>query len=77
MVGARMFDINEFKRQVKIWIADHPGGEVNDLVDYCEEIIPMQYFAANKWLIDQTVSWYRHILAQREAVEAMGDGDPD
>ena len=63
-----MFDINEFKKSVKQWITENPKGSVADLVDYCEELIPPQQFSANKWLIDQTVSWYKHILSQREFV---------
>lgn len=66
-----MFDINEFKKNVKTWIVSHPQGDVADLIDFCEEQIPPQAFAANRWLIDQTANWYRHIIAQREIANNM------
>ena len=68
-----MFDVNAFKKQVKVWIAEHPQGEIADLVDFCEELIPPQQFSANKWLVDQTVSWYRHVLVQRDITQTAED----
>ncbi len=62
-----MFDCNKFKRSVKELIHANPQASIADLVDYCEEQIPPQQFSANQWLVDQTVSWYRHILAHRDA----------
>ena len=61
-----MFDFNSFKRSVKEWIRANPNGTMADLRDYCEEQIPPSQFAANEWLVDQTLSWYRHILDRRE-----------
>ena len=75
LVEVRMFDVNEFKKRVKQWIAEHPQGEAADLVDYCEELIPPQQFSANKWLVEQTVSWYRHVLVQREISRSVEDPD--
>ncbi|MBP6218525.1 MAG: hypothetical protein KA436_08065 [Oligoflexales bacterium] len=60
-----MFDINEFKRKVKEWIASHPQGDHAELFDFCEEIIPPALFASHQWLVDQTVAWYQHILQSR------------
>jgi hypothetical protein len=68
-----MFDPNQFKRAVKEWIRAHPVGTEAELVDFCEEQVPPQLYAANQWLIEHTVSWYRHILAQRLA--AAGEGE--
>lgn len=62
-----MFDSNKFKRAVKEWMLEHPEGTETDLVDFCEEQIPPQQFAMYQWLIDQTLSWYRHVLVSREA----------
>jgi hypothetical protein len=62
-----MLDYNQFKRSVKQWIRNHPDGSVSDLVDFCEEQIPPAAFTANQWLVEETVSWYRHILAHSEA----------
>ena len=64
--GPSMFDANKFKRSVKDWIRDHPEGTEEDLLDLCEELIPTNQYAANHWLIEHTLSWYRHILAQRK-----------
>lgn len=61
-----MFDINHFKRQVKNWIQNHPNRCEQDLIDFCEELIPPNQFAANQWIVEQTLSWYRHILTCRE-----------
>lgn len=69
-----MFDCNKFKRSVKDWIRDNPTGTLNDLVDFCEAQIPPAQYAAHQWLIEHTVSWYKHILAHRE-VNAAADYD--
>lgn len=60
-----MFDANVFKRAVKEWIKSHPEGTEADLVDFCEEQIPPAQYARHEWLVEHTISWYRHILAQR------------
>ena len=62
-----MFDINEFKKSVKIWIKNNPEASVSDITDFCEEIIPSQYYTSYSWLIDQTVDWYKHILSNRKS----------
>jgi hypothetical protein len=64
-----MFDPNSFKRAVKEWIRENPNGTEIDLQDFCEEQIPPQQFAANEWLVEHTLSWYRHILAHREVAK--------
>jgi hypothetical protein len=69
-----MFDTNSFKKSVKLWIKDNPHGTDQDLLDFCEERIPPSQYAASQWLIDQTLSWYRHVLAQRES-KFQGDSD--
>ncbi len=71
-----MFDFNEFKRSVKEWIKVNPGGSVQDLRDFCEDKIPSNHFSANQWLVEQTVSWYRHILAHRDYSNTV-DWDSD
>ena len=63
-----IFDPNSFKKNVKEWIRQNPDGTLNELVDYCEEQVPPALFAANQWLIEQTKSWYRHILDSRKAM---------
>lgn len=68
-----MFDRNEFKRKVKSWMRAHPRGTEQDLLDYCDELIPPAQFAANQWLIEHTVSWYRHILINREKTEKFSE----
>lgn len=61
-----MFDKNQFKKSVKDWLKYHPDATVEDLEDYCEQLIPSQSYTTNFWLINQTVSWYQHILSSRE-----------
>lgn len=72
-----MFDVNHFKRSVKDWIKGNPQASMIDLRDYCDEIVPAQSYAANQWLIDQTLSWYRHVLERREIEAAGMDDDSD
>lgn len=67
------FDLNEFKRLVKAWIASHPHGCSSDLRDYCEDLIPANVFTANAWLVDETVAWYQHILDLRIAEKEMAE----
>lgn len=72
-----MFDANNFKRIVKDWIRSNPAGTLEDLNDFCEDQIPPAQFASNQWLVDQTLSWYSHILTHREASLAVADGGDD
>lgn len=72
-----MFDINEFKRKVKEWMSQHPDGDSAELLDFCEEIIPPVQFSANRWLVDQTVSWYQHILQNRKYSDAHAESDDE
>lgn len=61
-----MVDFNRFKRSVKEWIREHPDCSIIELQDYCEEQIPSSQYVANKWIIDQTISWYQHIISLRK-----------
>ena len=72
-----MLDYNQFKKTVKEWIKENPEGTTVDLRDFCEDQIPPAQFAANEWLIDQTVAWYRHILNHRELVVDLGEESYD
>ncbi len=60
-----MFDTNNFKRSVKEWVKLNPKGTLEELTDYCEDLIPAPQFQANSWLVDQTLGWYEHILSSR------------
>ena len=68
-----MFDVNQFKRQVKDWIRHTPMGSKQELVDFCEENIPANQFAANQWLVEQTVNWYQQILHARQVESSEQD----
>ncbi len=72
-----MFDANQFKRNVKEWIRLHPEGKEADLLDFCEEQIPPAQYAAHRWLVEHTLSWYRHILSQRVHHVEYADGGED
>lgn len=62
-----MFDTNKFKAQVKRWIKDNPDGSIDDLTNFCEELIPSNLYQTHSWLIDQTIYWYKSILNSRQA----------
>lgn len=64
-----MFDANSFKRSVKDWMRMHPQGTEADLLDFCEEQIPSAQYSANHWLVEHTLSWYRHVLTQRKLAQ--------
>ncbi len=68
-----MFDTNEFKKSVKEWMRDNPRASEEELRDLCEDLIPSAMFTRYQWLIDHTVSWYRHILAQRKDSRLLVD----
>ena len=70
-----MFDANVFKRAIKDWIKAHPEGTEAYLADFCEEQIPPAQYTSYEWLVEHTISWYRHILAQRRQEPDMDDGD--
>jgi hypothetical protein len=60
-----MFDPNQFKRSVKEWMKQHPTATEIELIDFCEDQIPVSQYASYEWLVEHTVSWFRHIVAQR------------
>lgn len=70
-----MFDANTFKRSIKEWIQKNPDGSVDDLREFCEEQIPSAQYAAWEWLIDQTTSWYAHVLRQRDSIRSFSAED--
>jgi hypothetical protein len=70
-----MFDSNTMKKKVKEWIKTHPSGSEKDLQDYCEALIPPQQYQGHKWLVEQTLSWYRYILENRRKDKAMEDDE--
>ncbi len=70
-----MIDNNEFKRKVKDWIKKNPAGSEQELTEYCEDLIPPADFSNQKWLIDQTIHWYRYVIAERDSAYLPEDGD--
>ena len=72
-----MFDANQFKRSVKEWIRANPEGTEADLVDFCEEQIPTALYSANHWLVEHTLSWFRHIMVQRQHARELSDDSED
>jgi hypothetical protein len=68
-----MFDANKFKRSVKEWVRENPNGTVDELVDYCEELIPPNQFTHYSWLLEQTSGWYQHILDTRKSSRFLED----
>ncbi len=70
-----MFDANQFKRSVKDWMRQHPQGSEAELIDFCEEQIPPAQFTAHQWLVEHTVSWYRHVLLQRRHERSLSEDD--
>ena len=60
-----MFNSNELKKKVKLWMQENPEGSERELQDYCEELIPSQEFQTHKWLVEHTLHWYRFVLERR------------
>ena len=72
-----MLDINSFKKSVRAWMKDNPEGTETELLDFCEDLIPPGSLNSHKWLVDQTLAWYRHIQAHRETSKMMSNGFDD
>jgi hypothetical protein len=72
-----MFDCNKFKRAVKDWMQLNPNGSVDELMEFCEELIPPQQYTAHQWLVEQTTSWYKHVLSQRDAQKRYRHDEED
>jgi hypothetical protein len=68
--------VNEFKSKAKSWISSNPASGEQQLRDYCEELIPFQYFASHGWLVEQTVQWYKHVQSQQDRF-LLGVSDED
>ena len=69
------FNTNEFKRSVKNWMSHSPSATVEELIDYCEELIPTHEYQSYSWLVEQTTQWYKHVLKQREIAERYEDDE--
>jgi hypothetical protein len=67
-----MFDTNKFKRTVKKWVRDNPNGTMEDLVDFCEDLIPPAQLSVYGWLVEQTAGWYEHVLHTRRSAKLIG-----
>jgi hypothetical protein len=72
-----MFDTNTFKRSVKAWVREHPNGALEELVDFCEELIPASQYHAYSWLVEQTAGWYQHLLSSRRCSRMLGQYEPE
>ena len=57
-----MFNINEFKRMTKEWLKKNPNSTVEELIDFCESIIPQKDLISHYWIIDETKNWYKYLL---------------
>lgn len=68
-----MFDANKFKRAVKDWVRDNPNASLEDLSDYCEELIPPSQFGNYAWLLEQTTGWYQHVLETRKSARLFDE----
>ncbi len=65
-----MFDKNDFKKSVKSWIEKNGESSSKQLETYCLSLIPSSDLRKNRWLIDQTLSWFQYIQDQRSATRA-------
>ena len=72
-----MFDTNKFKRAVKVWVRENPNGSIEDMVDFCEELIPTQMYQSHLWLVEQTTGWYQHLLSTRRCSRLLGEFEPE
>jgi hypothetical protein len=72
-----MFDSNKFKRMAKDWVRENPNGTVEELVDYCEELIPPNQFASYAWIVEQTREWYQYVLDTRKSNRLLEDATVD
>ena len=68
-----MFDRNRFKKSVKIWMVKNQGASVNELKQYCQTLIPKEHIRQEKWLIEQTTQWYKHILSMKNKEHSSAD----
>jgi hypothetical protein len=64
-----MIDTNKFKQSIKHWVQSHPDSNEQSFRDFCEELIPPQHYATYEWLVDQSVSWYNHMMTQKESAK--------
>ena len=56
-----MIDLNDFKRKVKAWLIKNPQADEFQLLNYCESLIPPSAFETHRWILEQTLGWYRYV----------------
>jgi hypothetical protein len=72
-----MLDTNKFKRSVKEWVRENPNGSLENLVDYCEELIPPGQYNNYSWIVEQTAGWYEHVLSTRRSARLVDQLESD
>ncbi|MDD9951216.1 MAG: hypothetical protein OXT67_06575 [Zetaproteobacteria bacterium] len=60
-----MFDRNEYKRKIKVWMLENPSASVLECEDYCHHLIPSRELTAHQWLVEETLSWFKAIQDKR------------
>lgn len=60
-----MFDRNDYKRKMKRWISTNRTASILECEDYCHGLIPARELPAYEWLVEETLSWFKSIQADR------------
>lgn len=71
-----MVSANTFKARVKAFLKTNPDATEDEMQDFCDELLPPTAYAANAWLIAETMGWFRFMREQRLAAERFVDA-PD
>ncbi|MFK7873519.1 MAG: hypothetical protein AB8C84_10225 [Oligoflexales bacterium] len=64
-----MFHVNEFKRNMKSWAREHPEGNEEQFMDYCDSQVDPEYYATHGWLLEQARSWFRYVESCRKTYD--------
>ena len=61
-----MFNINDFKQKIKIWLEDNPEESKESFLAYCRSLIPEESKVQYSWLLDQVSMWFDSVTFNRE-----------
>ena len=59
-----MLDKNQFKEAFRRFVDGNPAATEHDAMDFCQSLIPAHRMAADYWLVDQCLQWFRWLQTQ-------------
>jgi hypothetical protein len=73
--GKMMFDKNVFKNKFRVWSSKNPLAKIEEVVFFCQNMIPTELHENYMWLQEESVAWFewRQQNFQREFLKTQAE----